>query len=469
MAEDAHAPNLELVELTEGDENESKDYKSATILREPDGAHRYEIAKQLVAFANRRGGKLIFGVDDSGELEGKELDEEMSLGTISQVARMQCQPPVDFSYTYYSEYQGQTTNGDVFVVEIEPRRSIPHAIVENSEGEIRKREYRIRAGDESRLVTDEELDWLFQNKLSELGEHYRTHFWVIFNEDGTPVAPTPPELDRPRHGWRTTTLPTGASYITYFINSLTEEEFDEIAIEGMLMALTPFIADVAPFSILMSISRVLRSTWNVEWIQSPSSHQTREYQLADRKIPMTQIGLDDVVVHNNGLTLSHLGFDPFERMNDWIDDADYLLTLPEGSEVIIELDEEPSEFPVVGIAMPSLIIRKEDVFEYSFDCRWDETGRDYPYGHPKHYRRLPTSDNTDITSMQLIIDYSSDYGVPDVQDPFLEEYQRLGTNLKKILQEEWDADKFIESRQSEILFEMDGKLDSIVNILRDDD
>lgn len=469
MTDDAGSANQELVGLIEGDENKSKDYKSATVLREPDGAHRYEIAKQLVAFANRNGGKLIFGVDDSGQLEGKELDEEMSLGTISRVARMQCQPPIEFSYTYYSEDRGQTTNGDAFVVEIEPRRSIPHAIAENSEGEIRKREYRIRAGDESRLLTNEELDWLFQNQLSELGHNYRTYFWVILDEDGDSIAPQPPDIDRPQSIRSTTTLPTGASYLTYFIDKLTDEELDEMVIDEMRMGLTPFIADVTPFSVLMSLARVFRPTWNVEWVQSPSSHQTREYQLVDREISMSTITRDDVVVHNNGLTLSHLGFDPLDRLGDWIDDSDYLLSLPEGSEVIINLDEEPSEFPVISYATPSLVIRNRDVFEFVFECRWDEAGRDYPHGHPDYHRKSSSPNDMDITSIQLRIDYSSEYGVPDVTDPFLEEHQKLGMNLKKVLIEEWDADEQIENRQNEVLFEIDGKLDLIINLLQDSD
>ena len=271
----------DLFQLIQGDENKSKEYKSATVLREPNEEHKYKISKQLVAFANRNGGKLIFGVDDSGNIEDKDLDEEMSLGTISTLARMKCQPPIEFSYTYYSQSQNHTTEGDVFVVEIEPRRSIPHAVVENSNGEIRKREYRIRAGDESRLVTDEELNWLFQNKLSELGETYRTHFWVIFNEEGNPVASPPAELGKTPHRYRPTTVTRGSRYITHFIDSLPEDQLSEMNFDESPLGLTSYISDITPFSLLMSLSRVLRPTWKVDWVQSSSSHQLRDYEKVD--------------------------------------------------------------------------------------------------------------------------------------------------------------------------------------------
>ncbi|GAB6878966.1 hypothetical protein JCM17823_12400 [Halorubrum gandharaense] len=131
---------------------------------DPDGSNRYKIAKHIVGFANRRGGRLVFGVNDDGNPEGAELKEEMCLSTISEIVSTKCSPSINFSHEFYSENRGDLSEGSVFVLRIEQRTNLPPvAIVDRSEGKIRKREYRIRSGDSTRLVSDGELVSLFED------------------------------------------------------------------------------------------------------------------------------------------------------------------------------------------------------------------------------------------------------------------------------------------------------------------
>lgn len=179
--------NEELYSLLQSEENDTLDFKSADLLREPDGENRYKIAKHLVGFANHNGGKLVFGVNDDREPEGKELLEEKSLGTISEIISTQISPSIDFTYLYFSTDNNDLSQGTIFVVDVHQSSSpVPHAIIENSGGKIRKREYRIRAGESTRLVSNEELLALFKDHTN-IDLKYSGSIHFLLDDDYLPA------------------------------------------------------------------------------------------------------------------------------------------------------------------------------------------------------------------------------------------------------------------------------------------
>ncbi|MFC7008897.1 AlbA family DNA-binding domain-containing protein [Halalkalicoccus salilacus] len=174
------------------------------MLREPDGENRYKIAKHLVGFANHNGEKLVFGVNDDQEPEGKELLEEKSLGTISEIISTRISPSINFSYLYFSADNSDLSQGSIFVVDVHQSSSpIPHAIIEQSGGEIRKREYRIRAGESTRLVSNEELLTLFKDHTN-INLEYSGSRHFLLDDDYSPAETTyKPRYQYPfnRHFW----------------------------------------------------------------------------------------------------------------------------------------------------------------------------------------------------------------------------------------------------------------------------
>lgn len=62
---------------------------------------RQKIARTLAAFANNKGGKLLVGVEDNGDLVGTDPEEEMYM--IHEAAEMYCDPPVDVYFTIYED------------------------------------------------------------------------------------------------------------------------------------------------------------------------------------------------------------------------------------------------------------------------------------------------------------------------------------------------------------------------------
>jgi len=461
-SEGATIADVDLEDLIKGRENEQKEFKSGVVLREPDGKHRYEIAKQLVAFANRGGGHLIFGINDSGEIEDGKLDEELSIGTISQVARMRCSPPIDFAHQYYSQSRGDKVNGDVFVVGIEPRRSIPHAIIEQSEGEIRKREYRIRSGDESRLITDGELNWLFNNRFDELGKKYSCRSWFLLDEEGEPITPPMKDAVMSRTEFQSNPeLPIGSRYLANFVRQ--GPDFTDDGGAKFPLMLPSFLIDVMPFAILLSINNHFSESWLIEWDQEWNPI-TRSKEIPQE---MTDtIGVDDIEIRGEGRTLSHFDFDPIGALCEFLDEnTEFSLSVPMGTSIVIELDDPFPEIPAVGISEANLTLTKGDVFEFTIQSSLGMAAGEYPKGHPEDYRGTRNAGMEDISSTQIHITFTTDHGVPEIQDPYLEEHRKYAENIERILENEWNADKYLKSRREELIFEIDGKIDRLMEIL----
>lgn len=81
-----------------------------------------KIAKEMIAFANTRGGYIIFGVDDNKNiigLENEKAETELIIDTIENY----CEPPLNYKIDYI-EFKGQ----EVIVVEIIESLEKPHRL-----------------------------------------------------------------------------------------------------------------------------------------------------------------------------------------------------------------------------------------------------------------------------------------------------------------------------------------------------
>lgn len=105
-----------------------------------------KIAKTMSAFANTRGGIILFGVDDDGSIVGVE-SEKSELDLIRQAGRIHCEPPVEFSIEIIP-----SNKKDVIVVSIDESDDKPHAVVHNHSNVAR---VFIRVNDNSVLASKE--------------------------------------------------------------------------------------------------------------------------------------------------------------------------------------------------------------------------------------------------------------------------------------------------------------------------
>ena len=136
---------VELYNLIEDGENSTVEFKRKFSTPE-------KIAKEMIAFANSKGGKILFGIDDDRTIFGVESEKgEMEL--IDTAARFYCEPEVNYEYEIAS-----IKKKDVVIVHIPESKNKPHKLLYNNpEDEIK---VYIRYNDKSVLASRETINIL---------------------------------------------------------------------------------------------------------------------------------------------------------------------------------------------------------------------------------------------------------------------------------------------------------------------
>jgi len=136
---------VELYKLIEDGENSTVEFKRKFSSPE-------KIAKEMIAFANSKGGIILFGVDDDRKIVGVESEKgEMEL--IDTAARFFCEPEIVYEYEIVS-----IKNSDVVVVHIPESTNKPHKLLNDGEDEETK--VYIRYNDTSVLASRETINIL---------------------------------------------------------------------------------------------------------------------------------------------------------------------------------------------------------------------------------------------------------------------------------------------------------------------
>ena len=137
---------LEILELIHNGENSGVEFKR-------DSIENHQLAKELVAFANLGGGKVLLGVEDDGKVSGitrADLEE-----WVIQTCRDKIRPEI---VPYFAVVRAVEAGKDVAIVEVERGWSVHHLWHNNH------RNYYIRVGSTSREASTEELERLFHQR-----------------------------------------------------------------------------------------------------------------------------------------------------------------------------------------------------------------------------------------------------------------------------------------------------------------
>jgi predicted HTH transcriptional regulator len=86
-----------------------------------------KIAREMIAFANTRGGIILFGIDDDKTVVGVE-SEKAELEDITHAAQHLCTPPIAYTVEYF-----QFDVLDIICIEIAESECKPHFIVGDGE------------------------------------------------------------------------------------------------------------------------------------------------------------------------------------------------------------------------------------------------------------------------------------------------------------------------------------------------
>lgn len=135
---------FELNEIIEGGENQSIEFKRK--FTEPE-----KIAKEMIAFANTKGGKILFGIDDDKSVVGVE-SEKGEIEYIDLAAKFFCEPELAHTIDIMHIYRK-----DVIVVNIPESRRKPHRLIENGKSDEDTNKVYIRVKDKSVQASKETI------------------------------------------------------------------------------------------------------------------------------------------------------------------------------------------------------------------------------------------------------------------------------------------------------------------------
>lgn len=152
-----------------------------------------ELLKTIIGMANRDGGYIVIGINDDGTPEGKNIFDKFTVGSKSGIdsfkgsVNSKClskiSPVINLVIDYF-----QDEEYEIAWIEIPQKTLMPHALVSRKGDEIESRKYYIKDSHSCRMVTDTQLEWLFNSKnMDEEIQHFNIHITTYANCGGIPI------------------------------------------------------------------------------------------------------------------------------------------------------------------------------------------------------------------------------------------------------------------------------------------
>ena len=138
---------IEFNEILEKGENNYIEFKRKVSSLE-------KIAKEVIAFANTKGGKIFFGVDDDGKIYGVE-SEKSEIDLIEESCKVYCNPPISPEIEIF-HYKGK----DIIIANIPESINKPHFLFEYNLKLTKDSKVYIRVNDKSVLASKEVIQVL---------------------------------------------------------------------------------------------------------------------------------------------------------------------------------------------------------------------------------------------------------------------------------------------------------------------
>ena len=126
-----------------------------------------KIAKEMIAFANTRGGFILFGVDDDKSIYGIE-SEKSDLDLVKETAAKFCEPPVEINIDVV-----EIDNKDLLIAEVTESKKKPHRIQDYKKDlSLNDAQVYVRVNDKSVLASKEMIKLLQSKSAGKTLEKY---------------------------------------------------------------------------------------------------------------------------------------------------------------------------------------------------------------------------------------------------------------------------------------------------------
>lgn len=435
--------NDELAALLQADENDVLDFKSGELLIGADGKDRYKIAKHLVGFANHRGGKLVFGVNDEGEPEGVSIFEEEALSTLSEIVSSRTSPPVEFTHSHFSSEDGDLSEGSILVVDvIRSSSSVPPAIIELSHNKIRKREYRIRTGESTRLVSNDELRAMFEKRTrTDLNASESLRY--LLNKDYIPAN----TKFKPRYQ---------STFDRHFSELGTDEEPLIEKITGDYGIHTELgMERIRDFQYAIVLSCILAEPEFMNLYESNIIKKTNP-EIDSLSFDLRSFGPSDIVLESESNPL--ISETAMEKPG-LLPDFHYYDRFQIPDSATIKIWEDFKRFDIY-----------DDGFRISFSVEIVEVGVGFPESHPDSSVEageygLKSQGNSGAT-MLAPVSVDCDFEYPNQEFAEFESYRAYCDSVIEAFERAYDWDSYIESLPDTNILELEAKIDEVLKLLK---
>lgn len=407
------------------------EFKTTPLLRSNDGQSK--LGCEIVAFANRHGGKLLIGINDDGSFEGKNIfDIDKDKGIIDEICHTKISPSIE----YFIEYL-EFNEGDILIIDIPKRKGIPHAFIVSRKGpEIKNRIYYIRTEHGKRLASDSQLEWLFKNR-EDPNFSFPFSFNINYISKNFGMLP---QIPQPHCLWN----------FYPFINLIPNEEITKF--HNNNENVRAFFIEICPYALLSSFAWVFSNSW----LMNVKRRKGKTTWIPNRQLEKIQkITVNEIPKPGKDSILSQLSWDFSLVLNNTIHQS---ICMPEGTKIKIFSENN-------GFSSKLILSNNEFNFEINFQFSFWSVG--FHSAHP--YAGLFSNNSTveandfqgGIQNLDLDGKFEARFEYPEQNIDFFNEYYQLANSIQDILQNEWDFDTFSNGLPAQEIYSIDAKLTNI--------
>jgi len=418
-------------------ENLKVEFKKSNILISNKG--KKKLAKEIVAFTNKFGGKIILGINNDRTFEGKNIfDVDTDKGIITGLIRDRISPMINCEVKFLN-----CNEGDVLILDVPKKKDMPHAVVNKTYEKIIKREYYIRTSHGVSHVSDKELQYLFKEESI----NFSYPFKVVINYLRDSLKIPPLGLESPAY--------IQMNYLP-FLEKLPQEIIERI--NQNFDNKSQFFMEITPYMFLSSFSSYFIHSWLIK-IQRHNGQ--RRSSAISTNIPQKKILIDNLPDLPKDSLLSSFSID-IKKILKEIHVPHFFVPL--NMELNILKNKETARYE---------IIMKHSDFKFIISFNHDLMGIGLDHLHPRRANYLnqylyegKKNVNDLFEHIQLNCEFKAEFKFPESNPDLFDNYYHYANTIKDILINEWDYQEFIKKLPHHLLYSIDSKLKDILNYLQ---
>ncbi len=418
------------------EENLKIEFKNSHILKTNKG--KKKIAKEIVSFANKYGGKLILGINKDRSFEGKNIfNVDIDKGKIVGIIRDRISPNLNCEIEFLP-----CIEGDVIVINTPKRKDMPNAVVKKSDGKIINRGYYTRTSHGIRDVSDKELQYLFKEEKI----NFSYPFKIVINYIKDSLRIPPLGLESP-------------SCIKQYYLPLIEKIPNEIleSIKSEFDDKFRFFMEITPYILLMSFTFYFKYSWLIEVKRHNGQRSSRAIST---NVPKKRIQINELPTLPNDSILSKFSID----IREILDEVSF-------REFFIPINMDLNIFKKKTVGY-EIIMEHED-FKFIISFNFDMWGLGLDQLHPRRATYLnqylyegKENINDQFEHIQFDCKFNTEFKFPENNPELFDNFYHYAKTIKDILLNEWDYQKYIKKLPHHLLYSIDLKLKDISNYLQ---